>query len=236
MFNKRSSSNNFDNIDLNNLKSYKPSNNIDEDEYNNNYDNNFQNNIQPSKISSKNDAPIIKEIMEMDQKFIAIMKNRTNCLGSIAKTYQSGRIDDSMLKAIESNDLGIINDCFRHCLIKKDLDKINLNIDMALKIFPNIFQMVNCKHDIYFKTGINTAWVVLNYFSEQIIQVLKTPVFNGVDLNREEKIRKYKIIVDYFYKLRDNPRVQNNLKYKEIKNLNLKQFMGELNFFLNQCK
>ena len=235
MFNKKSSSNNFDNIDLNNLKSYKLSNNIDDDEYNN-YDNNFQNNIQPSKISSKNDAPIIKEMMEMDQKFIAIMKNRTNGLGSIAKAYQSGRIEDSMIKAIESNDLGVINDCFRYCLIKKDLDKINLTIDMALKIFPNIIQMVNCKHDTYFKTGINTAWVVLNYFSEQIMQVLKTPVFNGVDLNREEKIRKYKIIVDYFFKLRDNPRVQNNLKYKEIKNLNLKQFMGELNFFLNQCQ
>jgi hypothetical protein len=235
MFNKRSSSNNFDNIDLNNLKSYKPLNNIDDDDYNN-YDNNFQNNIQPSKISSKNDVPIIKEMMEMDPKFMAIMKNRINGLSSVTKSYQSGRYEDSMIKAIESNDLGVINDCFRYSLIKKDLEKINLTIDMALKIFPNIIQMVNCKHDTYFKTGINTAWVVLNYFSEQIMQVLKTPVFNGVDLNREEKIRKYKILVDYFCKLRDNPRVQNNLKYKEIKNLNLKQFMGELNFFINQCQ
>ena len=170
MFNKRSSSNNFDNIDLNNLKSYKPLNHLDDDDYNNynNYNNNIQNNVQPSKISSKNDVPIIKEIMEMDPKFIAIMRNRTNGLGSIAKSYQSGRVDDSMIKAIESNDLGVINDCFRYCLIKKDLEKINLTIDIALKIFPNIIQMVNCKHDPYFKTGINTAWVILNYFSEQI--------------------------------------------------------------------
>ena len=74
-----------------------------------------------------------------------------------------------MIKAIENNDLGIINDCFRYSLIKKVLDKVNLTIDMALKIFLNINQMVNNKHDTYFKTGINTAWVVLNYFSEQIM-------------------------------------------------------------------
>ena len=141
-----------------------------------------------------------------------------------------------MIKVSESKDLGVINDYFRYALIKKDLNQINLTIDMVLNIFPNILQMVNSRHDVYFKTGINTAWIILNYFSDQIIQVLKTPVFSGVDLNREEKIRKYKIIIDYFTKLRENPRVQNNLKYKEIKGLNLKQFIGELNFFITQCQ
>ncbi len=233
MFNKRI--NNFDNIDLNNLKSYKPSNNIEEDEYNN-FNNNIQNLGAPSKISSKNDVPIIKEIMEFDSKFMSLMKNRVNNLGSIVHVYQSGRFEDTVSKISESKDLGVINDYFRFCFIKKELNKINLNVDMALKIFPNIMQLVNSKHDIYFKTGINTAWVVLNYFSDQIIEVLKTPLFNGVDLNREEKIRKYKMIIDYFCQLRENPRVQNNLKYKEIKGIDLKQFIGEVNFFINQCQ
>ena len=233
MFNKRSS-NNYDNIDLNNLKSFQPSNNHD-DEYDN-YNNNILNVGAPSKISSKNDVPIIKEMMELDQQFISLMKNRVNGLSSIVNSYQSGRIEDSIKKVEESKDLGVINDFFRYYLIKKDLNQINLNVDMALAIFPNIFKMINSKYDPYFKTGINAAWVILNYFSDQIIEVLKTPLFNGVDLNREEKIRKYKIIVDYFCKIRDNTRVQNNFKYKEIKGLNIKQFMGEVNFFINQCQ
>ena len=236
MFNKKGS-NNFDNIDLNNLKSYKSSNNLNsnEDDYNN-YDNDIPNLAQPSKISSKNDAPIIKEMMDPNQNFMSLMRSRINDLRSVVDLHKSGRVEDSLTKISESNNLGSINDYFRYTLIKKDLSKINLNIDMALKIFPNIIKMVNCKHDIYFKTGIKTAWVILNYFSDQIIEVLKTPVFGGVDLNREEKIRKYKMIVDYFSKLRENPRVENNLKYKEIKRLNLKQFIGEVNFFLNQCQ
>ena len=232
MFNKRN--NNYDNIDLNNLRNYKSPNN--EDEEDNNQINNMQNIINPSKISSKNDVPIIKEMMEMDSQFISLMKNRINIISPIANSYQSGKFDDVMNRLEKNNDLGALNDYFRYTLIKKEPSQINLNIDMALNIFPKIFQMVNSKYDAYFKTGINTAWAILNYFSDQIIQVLKTPLFNGVDLNREEKVRKYKMLVEYFSDLRGNPRVENNLKYKEIKGLNLKQFIGEVNFCINQCK
>ena len=233
MFNKKNSYN-YDNIDLNNLKVYQPSNNRDE-EYNN-YNNNIQNVGQASKINSKNDVPIINETMKLDLQFISLMKSRINGLTSITNSYQSGRFEDLIKKVEESKDLGVINDFFRYYLIKKDLNQINLNIDMTLALFPNIFKLINNKYDQYFKTGINAAWVILNYFSDQIIEVLKTPLFNGVDLNREEKIKKYKMIVDYFCKIRENPRVQYNLKYKEIKTLNLKQFIGEVNFFINQCQ
>lgn len=233
MFNKKNSYN-YDNIDLNNLKVYQPSNNRDE-EYNN-YNNNIQNVGQASKINSKNDVPIINEMMKLDLQFISLMKSRINGLTSITNSYQSGRFEDLIKKVEESKDLGVINDFFRYYLIKKDLNQINLNIDMTLALFPNIFKLINNKYDQYFKTGINAAWVILNYFSDQIIEVLKTPLFNGVDLNREEKIKKYKMIVDYFCKIRENPRVQYNLKYKEIKTLNLKQFIGEVNFFINQCQ
>ena len=34
-------------------------------------------------------------------------------------------------------------------------------------------------------------------------------------------------------KIRENTRVQNNLKYKETKGLNLKGFMGEVYFLIN---
>ena len=141
-----------------------------------------------------------------------------------------------MAEAALSKDLGVVNDFFRYALIKKDPSKISLKSDMVIQIFPIILNMINCKYDIYFKTGVNTAWTILNLFSDPIIDALKTPLSGGIDLNREEKINKYKIIVDYFKRLRDSQILQNNLKYNEIKNLNLKQFIGEVNFFINQCE
>jgi hypothetical protein len=194
MFNKRSS-NNFDNIDLNNLKNYKNSNYGEENEDNNN---NYQIPNQPSKISSKNDVPIIKEMMELDPHFMLLMKNRVNGLNSVTNSYKNGRLENAIDQVGESKDLGLINDFFRYAIIKKDTNKVNLNIDMSLRILPNILKMVNSKYDPYFKTSISTIWIILNYYSDQIMEVIKTPVFNRVDINREERINKYKKFVDYF--------------------------------------
>ena len=206
---------NLNDIDLNNLNSQSP---------------------EVAISNSKNDTAIINDMMELDQQFIKIMKKRINGLEKISESYKKGDYEESMAEAGLSKDLGVVNDFFRYALIKKDLNKISLKSDMAIQIFPTILNMINCKYDVYFKTGINTAWTILNLFGDPIIDAMKTPLSGGIDLNREEKINKYKVIIDYFKRLRESPYLQKNLKYKEIKNLNLKQFIGEVNFFINQCE
>ena len=210
-------SHNLNDIDLNNLAGESP-------------------NTNAAKVSSKNDVSIINDMMELDPQFISIMKKRIKGLEVISEKYKNGNFEESMAEVGLSKDLGVVNDFFRYALIKKDLNKISLKSDMAIQIFPTILTMVNSKYDIYFKTGINTAWTILNLFSDPIIDALKTPLFGGVDLNREEKINKYRVIVDYFKKLRESQILEHNLKYKTIKNLNLKQFIGEVDFFINQCQ
>ena len=209
--------NNLNNLDLNNLTEESAAPNI-------------------AKVSSKNDVAIIDEMMELDQQFIVIMKQRIKGLERLSEQYKNGNYEETMAEAALSKDLGVVNDFFRYALIKKDLNKISLKSDMAIQIFPIILKMINCKYDIYFKTGVNTAWTILNLFSDPIIDAMKTPLSGGIDLNREEKINKYKVIIDYFKRLRESEILQYNLKYKEIKNLNLKQFIGEVNFFINQCQ
>ena len=189
-----------------------------------------------AKVSSKNDVSIINDMMELDPQFITIMKKRIKGLEKISEQYQKGNYEESMAEVGLCKDLGVVNDFFRYALVKKDINKISLKSDMAIQIFPIILNMINCKYDIYFKTGVNTAWTILNLFSDPIIDAMKTPLSGGIDLNREDKINKYKIIIDYFKRLRESQILQNNLKYKEIKNLNLKQFIGEVNFFINQCQ
>ena len=171
-----------------------------------------------AKVSSKNDVSIINDMMELDPQFITIMKKRIKGLEKISEQYQKGNYEESMAEVGLCKDLGVVNDFFRYALVKKDINKISLKSDMAIQIFPIILNMINCKYDIYFKTGVNTAWIILNLFSDPIIDAMKTPLSGGIDLNREDKINKYKIIIDYFKRLRESQILQNNLKYKEIKN------------------
>ena len=214
MLNKNGSYN-LNDLDLNNLKPSNP---------------------ETSKANSKNDIEIINDMMELDQQFICIMKKRIQGLEQISEQYKKGNYEQSMAEAGLSKDLGVVNDFFRYALIKKDLNKISLKSDMAIQIFPTILNMINCKYDVYFKTGVNTAWTILNLFGDPIIDAMKTPLSGGIDLNREEKINKYRVIIDYFKRIRESSYLKKNLKEKEIKNLDLKQFIGEVNFFINQCE
>ena len=219
MFNKNGNYN-LNDLDLNNL-------NLDSK-------NNINDSAAPN-INTKNDTAIINDMMELNDQFNFIMKKRIKGLEKISDSYKKGNYEESMAEAGLSKDLGVVNDFFRYALIKKDLNKIAIKSDMAIQIFPTILNMINCKYDVYFKTGVNTAWTILNLFADPIIDAMKTPLSGGIDLNREEKINKYKVIIDYFKKLRESQTLQHNLKYKEIKNLNLNQFIGEVNFFINQC-
>ena len=199
------------------------------------------NNLNPSnpeisKANTKNDIEIINDMMELDQQFVCIMKKRIQGLEQISEHYKKGNYEQSMAEAGLSKDLGVVNDFFRYALIKKDLNKISLKSDMAIQIFPTILNMINCKYDVYFKTGVNTAWTILNLFGDPIIDAMKAPFSRGIDLNREEKINKYRVIIDYFKRIRESSYLKKNLKEKEIKNLDLKQFIGEVNFFINQCE
>ena len=148
-----------------------------------------------AKVSSKNDVSIINDMMELDPQFITIMKKRIKGLEKISEQYQKGNYEESMAEVGLCKDLGVVNDFFRYALIKKDINKISLKSDMAIQIFPIILNMINCKYDIYFKTGVNTAWMILNLFSDPIIDAMKTHLSGRIDLNREDKINKYKIII-----------------------------------------
>ena len=117
-----------------------------------------------SKTNSKNDTEIMNEMLQLDEQFTYIMKRRIKGLEKISDSYKKGNYEESMAEAGLSKDLGVVNDFFRYALIKKDLNKISLKSDMAIQIFPTILNMVNCKYDVYIKTGVNTAWTILNLF------------------------------------------------------------------------
>lgn len=192
----------------------------------------YQNNNQKQFVSPSNDIPIINEITELNQQFCGIMKTRLNGLKNIATSYQRTEYEDAVVMASLCKDLGVVNDFFNYAFIKKDLNKIQLKSDQVIRIFPMIVTLCSNKHEDYFRTGINSAWTVLKLFYDVIREAKNTPTMGGVDLNREEKLKKYDTIINYFIQLRELEMVNLNLQKNNIKDLNLPQFIGELDHFL----
>ena len=185
-------------------------------------------------INESNDLPIMNEIKEKNEQFCSILKKRIKGLNNVVTYYNNNYYNDAISQISLCKDLGVANDFFIYGVINKNLNCINLNTDDVIKLFPIILNLCDSKYNIYFKTGINTAWVILKMYYDRIISAKKSKFNYGVDLNREEKLKKYDIIFDFFYKLSNLDRVNINLR-NNIEGLNLIQFFCELDHFIKEC-
>jgi len=196
-------------------------------------------NQKPQPISEKNDLPIITEIQQNNNNFKLILENRIKNLKTVQISWNNGKSKNEGFSTAESlKDLGVQNDLFNYALIKTDINNLDINSNDVISFFPMILNMVSSHYDIYFKNGILTAWKVLKLYYDVIINTKQSQMLNpkNIDLNREDKIKKYDIIINYFEKLRRIPNLSEHLNpKKEIVDLDLKKFIGELDYFLKKC-
>lgn len=209
---------------------YNNYNNYNDYDFNqNNYDNQPVNYVSPS-----NDIPIINEMSKKNESFCSIMNRRLSGLKTIAQSYQRNEYEDAVVELSYIKDLGVVNDFLRFALIKKDISKVHLKSDQVLRLFPLIIDLTSSKYEDYFRTGIQSAWVILKLFYDPILDAKSGHAMGGVDLNREEKLRKYEIIIEYFIQINNLETIHTYAK-KGVKDLNLKQFIGEAEHFVKCC-
>jgi hypothetical protein len=59
----------------------------------------------------------------------------------------------------------------------------------------------------------------------------------GIDLNREEKIRKYDVIIDLLKKIRGLNTITSAINSsKQVEGVNVPQFVAELDYFFRKCQ
>ena len=200
---------------------------------NNNNDNN--NNYQ--KISEDNDKPIIDEISQNSKNFKLIFESRIKNLSLVNNAWNNGRNKvDAYDCANSLKDISVQNDLFNYSLIKTELNRIDINAGDAISLFPMIMNLINSKYAIYFKNGILAAWKILKYYYEEIINTKQSQFLNQgrIELSKEDKIKKYDILIGYFKDIRRHENVEKNLK-SNFEGLDLNSFLNELDYFLKKC-
>jgi len=193
---------------------------------------NIYDNMNNNNIGNANDIPLIDEMSEKNEKFCQLMNKRINGLKIVASSCRKNNTEDAIAEVGYLKDLGIANDYLNYSLIKKDIKLIYLNNDEVLKLFPTILLLLESKYDNYFKTAFQSAFVILKLYQNVIIDAKTCAFVSGVDLNREDKLKKYDKIIDFFYRIRISSKVAKNMnKYLELQN-----FLSELDYFLKKCK
>jgi hypothetical protein len=201
---------------------------------NNNNNDNYNN---KQKISEDNDKPIIEEISQNSKNFKLIFDSRIKNLSLVNNAWNNGRNKvDAYDCAYSLNDLAVANDLFNYSLIKTELNRININAGDAISLFPMIMNLISSKYAIYFKNGILSAWKILKYYYEEIINTKQSQFLNQgrIELSKEDKIKKYDILIKYFKDIRRHENVEKNLN-GNFEGLELNNFLNELDYFLKKC-
>ena len=141
-----------------------------------------------------------------------------------------------MKDANSLKDLSVLNDIFNFSLIKTELNRININSGEAITLFPMIMNLINSKYLMYFKNGILSAWKILQYYYDEIINTKQNQFNNNgrIELSKEDKIKKYDILIKYFKDIRKHQNIEKNLN-SNIDGLDLNSFLNELDYFLKKC-
>ena len=71
-----------------------------------------------------------------------------------------------------------------------------LNYENIAQILPHTIQLVNSKYETHILAGLKSTLNILKTFGPQILQIKTVPVSSGVDLAREERIRKCDACID----------------------------------------
>lgn len=187
-----------------------------DDEYkkqNSNNNNNFNNNF--------NDQQIMNDINEKHTDIKKILFLRKNTLKRLAKFCIDKDIPSTLNYLLMINELAVFNDFLNYSLIQTDTIRVPLTMDNASFLLSHVADLVNSKYENYKKVGIHSALKLLKLFSERIITT-KGSLTVGIDLSKEDRIKKCDKIIDFYKTFKDLHSFESilNKKYPEEVRIN----------------
>lgn len=153
----------------------------------------------PAGQSEKQDIEIINECMERHSTFNGVMQRRSANIKVVMSYILKQNNLVSALNALNmikdpTVSMDILNSTFAK---NKRMDM--LNFEKIALLMPHVQDMIDSKYETHMKAGLKSALNVLKAFQQQILQIKMTSVMGGVDLAREDRIKKCDDVIECFF-------------------------------------
>lgn len=184
---------------------YQPNQMINNNPNNKNYNYKEENIRKDNKdfiVNNNQELNIINDINEKHSDIKKILFLRKNTLKRLAKYCLDKDVSSTLNYLQMMNELAIYNDFLNYSLLQIDTIRIPLTMDNAALLLSQVGNLINSKYENYKKTGIHSALVLLKIFSDRIITT-KCSLTVGVDLSKEDRIRKCDKIIDCYKLIKD---------------------------------
>ena len=127
--------------------------------------------------------------MEQHNTALGVMNRRMNSIKVILNYWKKGDFNSVINSLGMIKDNSVVMDVLNHT-IASDSRVDMLNYENVGNLLQHCTMLVNNKYETYILTGLRTTKNLLAHFGPQITQLKTIPVSGGVDLAREDRMRK----------------------------------------------
>lgn len=120
-----------------------------------------------------------------------------NNINVIQNWWNKGNITSAINALNMMNDTSIVMDVLNNTFaenLKVDL----LNYENISQIINHSINLTNSRYESHIKAGLKTVLNILKHWEKNLIQIKTIPVGGGVDLAREERLKKVDACIDSF--------------------------------------
>jgi hypothetical protein len=145
---------------------------------------------------------VLQDIDEGHAQLINVMKNRTKNIHSVQKYYENGNMTAALNALNMMKDIPAITDTLNSCLVTYKSDAISL--EHCSLIIPLAKKLMESRYESHVRIGIRSCEELINMFGGVITSTLTSSTNIGVDLSREERIKKCQAILECFRQLQES--------------------------------
>lgn len=135
-----------------------------------------------------NAEEILDEIYKNHHSVLSVIKRRTENVTLIIGYWSSGNINATISALNMMNEISVTADVLRYSLVESKVE--GLNLEHCAQLLNLAKLLIDSKYESYIRTGINVTNLLLKQFRDIITSTLSAQVMGGVDLSREERVKK----------------------------------------------
>lgn len=184
------------------------------------------------------DSTLYQDIKKNHNPIMTLLKRKHENLTLILNWVANGNIPAALNSLKMMNDLQTVVDVLASWIVEGGLE--NLTLESCLQIVPLAMQCIESKYEVrpmqnYIRTGALAASKLLTQFDGVVASSLTAPMSRGVDISREDRVKKCEAVLDSFIELRQSPAVdKNSIRENEIGAV-VKELARQIDAFMWSC-
>ena len=158
----------------------------------------------PQKQSDA-DSPnmqLILEVQEEHKQMVTLLAQRNRTLKELGGMWAGGQMMETLRVAEGLKDPAIVRSLLEDGVVS---GSATLSLDLCPNLLSLSQSLIEAKFEAFIKVGLRTVAYLLKNFFDIIAGMLATPVMQGVDLSREDRMRKCERCFNSFLAVKTNP-------------------------------